>query len=299
MGFMNILLIYNPFAGHGQAQKLLPEVETCLHDYRIGYDMRLTEFRGHAIQLVCEADFSRYDGIIAAGGDGTLFEVINGYYQNPAADRIPLGVLPVGTGNAFARDLNLLNTRWREAVAIIAGQSRRKVDVGRFITGGQTYYYLNILGLGFVADVTEIAHKLKWIGNLSYTLGVLQKTLFLRSYPLRITLDGQTLERDIVFVEISNTHLTSNFLMAPNAAIDDGYLDVTLLRKLGRLRLLQCFPKIFTGEHIQLPEIEQYKAKTITVETPLPKVLTPDGELLGATPIEVTCLHQAVEVFWQ
>jgi len=294
---MKVLLVYNPFAGHGRAQKILPEVEAYFQEKGIQFDLRTTDYHEHGIQIVAEADLNHYDGVVAAGGDGTLYEVINGYYRNESQKKIPLGILPVGTGNAFARDLDLHNTHWKDAIDIIALQKLRKVDVGQFTTHGESYYFLNILGLGFVADVGEIAHKLKVFGNFSYTLGVLQKTIFLNSYPLTITIDGEKYERDNIFVEISNTRWTSNFLMAPSAEIDDGYLDVTLLGKLSRVKLLKAFPKIFTGEHIYIDEVETFKAKVITVETGIPKVLTPDGELMGITPIEVNCLHQAIEVF--
>jgi len=296
---MKVLLVYNPFAGHGRAQKILPEVEAYFLEKEIEFELRTTDYHEHGIEIVANADLSQYDGVIAAGGDGTLFEVINGYFRNESKKRIPLGVLPVGTGNAFARDLDLHNTHWKDAVDVIALQSARKVDVGRFTSHGESFYFLNILGLGFVADVTAIAHKLKFLGNLSYTLGVFQKTIFLNSYRLTITIDGETYVRDNIFVEISNTRWTSNFLMAPSAEIDDGFLDVTLLGKLGRIKLLKSFPKIFTGEHIYIDEVETFKAKEIKVETAVPKVLTPDGELLGITPIEVKCLHQTIEVFWR
>jgi len=296
---MKVLLVYNPFAGHGRAQKILPEVEAYFQEKGIQFDLRTTDYHEHGIQIVAEADLNHYDGVVAAGGDGTLYEVINGYYRNESQKKIPLGILPVGTGNAFARDLDLHDTHWKDAIDIIALQKLRKVDVGQFTTHGESHYFLNILGLGFVADVGEIAHKLKVFGNFSYTLGVLQKTIFLNSYPLTITIDGEKYERDNIFVEISNTRWTSNFLMAPSAEIDDGYLDVTLLGKLSRVKLLKAFPKIFTGEHIYIDEVETFKAKEITVETGIPKVLTPDGELMGITPIEVKCLHQAIEVFWR
>jgi len=251
------------------------------------------------VDLVKESDLKGYDGIIAAGGDGTLFEVINGYYKNPARKKPPLGVLPIGTGNAFARDLELDSEHWKDAIDIIGLGKPRSVDVGHFRTHGEDYYYLNILGLGFVADVTKAAHKMKFLGNISYTLGVLSETIKLSTHALTIDMDGSKLDLQNVFVEISNTRWTSNFLMAPNAKIDDGLLDVTIVNKLSRRRLLQCFPKIFTGEHINEPEVDQYQAKKITISTNVPKVLTPDGELLGATPIEVECLHKAVEVFWK
>ncbi len=293
---MKILLIYNPKAAHGRAKKILPEVESEFVKRGINFDLRLTDYPEHATAIVKETDLKAYDGLVAAGGDGTLFEVVNGLMKNRGS-RIPLGVLPVGTGNAFARDIFQDTSQWREAIDAIARNAPRKVDVGKFTSHGEEYYYLNILGLGFVADVGDTARKLKALGNISYTYGVLYQTLFLHAHALKIEIDGKLLERENIFVEISNTRYTSNFLMAPAAKIDDGLLDVTLLGKLTRRRLLQAFPKIFTGEHVHLPEIETFQAKQIRIETDPPKILTPDGELLGITPVEVECLHQAIEVY--
>ncbi|MCJ7812803.1 diacylglycerol kinase family lipid kinase [bacterium] len=278
---------------------MLPNVQEHLMRNKILFDLHLTDYPGHAVHIVRDADFKHYNGVVAAGGDGTLFEVINGYFQNRSGQRVPLGILPVGTGNAFARDLFQDESNWIKAVEIIRAGRLKKVDVGCFRTDGQSYYYLNILGLGFVADVAKTAKRLKRFGNIAYTLGVLYQTILLNSHRLYIKIDGQQYERDNVFIEISNTRYTSNFLMAPHAKIDDGLLDVTLLGKLSRRRLLQCFPKIFTGEHIYLDEIETFQAKKISITTDVDKVLTPDGELIGITPVNVECLHQAVEVFWE
>jgi diacylglycerol kinase (ATP) len=296
---MKVLLVYNAHAAHKRAKKILPDVEACFIDKGIKFDLQLTDYPEHAVDIVGKADFSQYDGVIAAGGDGTLFEVINGYYKNPDTGKIPLGVLPTGTGNAFARDFDLDISRWENAIEIIRLGKPRNVDVGKYHTHGQDYYFLNILGLGFVADVGKTAHKLKIFGNVAYTFGVLYQMAFLNVYRVKIEADGKTFEGENIFVEISNTRYTSNFLMAPNAEIDDGLLDVTLLGKATRRRLIKCFPKIFTGEHIHLEEVEQFKAKKITVETDIPKVLTPDGELVGITPVSVECLHQAVPFFWK
>lgn len=296
---MKILLIFNPMASHRRAGRLLPEVEACFTANEIAFDLRLTDYPEHAVDIVANTDFSQYDGLVAGGGDGTLFETINGYYKNPQKGKIPLGILPIGTGNAFARDLEMDVSKWQEAVEIIRLGKPRMVDVGTFRTHGQDYYFLNILGLGFVADVGKTAHKLKVFGNVSYTLGVLYQMLFLNTFRVTIEADGNTFERDNIFIEISNTRYTSNFLMAPSAEIDDGLLDVTLLNKTSRRRLLQSFPKIFTGEHIHLDEIEQFKARKISVSPEHPKVLAPDGELMGISPYEVECLQQDVPVFWK
>lgn len=295
---MKKLVIYNPWAGHGQAGKIRAQIETYLDEIEMPCDFLETEQRGHGIDIVRDADFSQYSGILAAGGDGTLFEVINGYYKNSSATRIPIGVIPVGTGNAFVRDMDLHNHDWKPALDIIKAGNTRKVDVGHFVTEGQTWYYLNILGLGLVADIGATALKMKGLGNVAYTLGSLYHILKLKPFNVKIEIDDLTLERENIFVEISNTRYTANFLMAPDAKTDDGLLDVTLLGPKSRIGLIRSFPKIITGEHIHMEEVETFQASHIRVETDIPKILTPDGELMGSTPIDVDCLKQAIDVYW-
>jgi len=295
---MKLFIVYNSHAANRRAGRIKNDIEKRFSEKRIQYNIEETQYQGHAINLVAKKDLTAYDGIVAAGGDGTLFEVVTGYFKNASDPRPPLGILPIGTGNAFARDMAETVPSWPDAVDIIIQGKTRAIDVGQFETDNRQLYFLNILGLGFVADVGKIAQGLKWLGNLSYTIGVLHQTLFLNATSMKITLDGKVIERENIFVEISNTRYTSNFFMAPNARIDDGLFDVTLLGKMTRRQLLSAFPKVFTGEHIRLPLVEQIKAKHIVVESAVPKILTPDGELLGVTPVSVECLHRAIEVFW-
>ncbi len=296
---MKNLIIFNPWAGHGHAGKILPQIEAYLHEIDFDYDILITEHQGHGVELTRDADFSQYGGVIAAGGDGTLFEVINGYYHNDSPLRLPIGVLPVGTGNAFVRDMDLHHHDWKPAIDIIQAGTTRKFDVGHFTTEGKTFYYLNILGLGLVADIGATALKMKALGNISYTLGSLYHILKLKPFNIKMEIDGQVIERENVFVEISNTRYTANFLMAPAAKTDDGLLDVTILGPKSRIGLIRSFPKIITGEHIHMKEVECFQARHIRIETNIPKILTPDGELMGSTPLEVDCLKQAIEVFWK
>ncbi|KAA3619268.1 MAG: diacylglycerol kinase family lipid kinase [Calditrichaeota bacterium] len=297
---MKLLVIFNPNAGHGRAAKLLTEVKAEFAQQNLEAEFKFTEYPGHGKKILRETDLAAYAGIIAAGGDGTVFEVVNGLYLNGAQPKNKMGVLPVGTGNAFARELHLKSTDWKKAVEIIAQNKTKNIDVGHFKTKEEELYYLNILGLGFVADVGKTASKLKIFGNSAYILGVLYQLAFLKNYQLSIELDGKKIEQDNVFVEVSNTRYTgTTFLMAPNAKIDDGLLDVTLLQKLTRRRILKLLPTIFTGEHINYPEVTTLQARHIKISTSVPKLLTPDGELFGFSPVEITCLQEDVEVFWK
>ncbi len=296
---MKLLLIFNPNAANGRAKKMLPKLLKRFEEREIEIETQETEAQGHGRTLTAQADFNQFDGVIAAGGDGTLFEVINGYYANPSEKRIPVGVLPTGTGNAFSRDLDLKSSDWEKAIDIIKANNIKKIDVGRFKSVGETYYFLNILGLGFVSDVSDTAKGLKIFGNTAYTLGVLYHIMFLHSHQLTIEIDGEKFERENIFVEISNSRYTgTSFLMAPEAKMDDGLLDITLLNKINRRGLLKIFPTIFDGSHVHQEHVEVFKAKEIKIETDIPKVLTPDGEVLGSTPIEVECLKQDVPFFW-
>ena len=296
---MTLLVILNPHAAGGRAAALRPSIESLFAQHGLNIQIQTTEYPGHGRELAATADFNKLDGLVAAGGDGTVFEVLNGYFQNPGAENkpVPLGILPIGTGNAFVKDLDLNRENWQKGVEIIAENRPAPVDVARFKCEGQVRYYLNILGMGFVSDVAKTAFKLKFLGNFSYTLGVLYQVLFLKSHSLEIELDGEVYLRDNIFVEVSNSRYTSNFLMAPAAKINDGFLDVTMLKRVSRRKLLKFFPKVFTGEHVHVEEVETFQAKRIGIRTDREKVLTPDGELLGSTPVDIECLPGAIEVF--
>ncbi len=297
---MKVLLIFNPKAANGRAIKNLEKIKKLLSEKGITPEIKLTEHRGHGIKLVENEDLSKYEAVLSAGGDGTLFETLNGIFRNKSTDKKPpIGIIPIGTGNAFVRDMDLKTGNFKDAIEIISNGKKKKVDVGKFTTKEGIYYYINIVGLGFVSDVNGLAHKLKIFGNTSYTIAVFIKLIPLHTFKVKLNIDGKEIERDNIFVEVSNSRYTSNFLMAPYAKIDDGYLDITLLNKTTRKRVIAAFPKIFSGKHIFLPEVETFKVKKLSIYTEENKILTPDGEMIGTSPVEIECLHKAIEVFWR
>jgi diacylglycerol kinase (ATP) len=296
---VKILLVFNPQARSGRAIKLLPAIRQSLARKNIEVELFLTEKKGHATEQLAQSSLQTYDGVVAAGGDGTLFEVLNGLYLNQAAAGVPLGIIPVGTGNAFARDLGLLPGDWQTAISIISSEVTRKVDVGRVTTSKEQFYFLNIIGMGFAVDAGLTAVRFKRLGNMAYTLGTMWQTIKLRHYPLQLEIDGLTIEQDNIFVEISNTKYTgTHFRIAPGAVMDDGRLDVTLLRRLPRLRLLRLFPSIYSGGHVNYDEITVLQGASIKIRAPEGYLLTVDGEFRGETPAQIDCLHQDLELFF-
>jgi diacylglycerol kinase (ATP) len=294
---MKLLLVVNAKAGFGRAARLLPRLRIALEKFA-GVDVLQTGSAGDAVRLVAGADVSAYDGLIAVGGDGTLFEVVNGLYAHSKDKRIPLGLVPAGTGNAFARDLGLAAGDWEKAVGLIRAGRQRPVDVGRVETPTETYFFLNIVGAGLVVDALRTAEKLKLIRPWAYTVAALWQAIKLKSYPLSIEINGKSIKQDSMFLEISNTRYTgASFLIAPDAVLDDGLLDVTLVKKLSHIRLLRLFPTIYKGNHIRFEEIETFKAKQIRIMAPSGMALAPDGEIRGYTPVTVTCLQRDQKIF--
>ena len=294
---MKLLVIANPHAGGGRAAKLLERISDALGEVGGEVELLQTTGRGHATALVARHDLRPYDALIAAGGDGTLNEVVNGLCRLPPLHRRPLGVIPVGTGNAFARELGLLSGQWREAVDLIALGTTRRIDIARVETHGDTFFYLNTLGIGLVVDAALAALRLKWIGTSAYTLGTLWQLLWPRHHPLVIECDGRTTRQDSLLVEISNTRYTgTSFLIAPGAVMDDGLLDVMLVRKASRLRLLPLLLKVYSGRHIGCAAVSVQRAGTIRITAPAGLPLAPDGEVRGTTPAVITCLQRELEI---
>ena len=295
---MKLLIIFNPMAGAGKAAKILPSLRNYLAEQSIDTEFMFTGKPGDATGLVANASMAQYDGVIAAGGDGSVFEVLNGLYRHPRAARVPLGVIPIGTGNAFSRDLGLKPGEWQNAVDLICRDNVQKIDVGHVRAADCEYHFLNIIGMGFAVDAGLTAKKMKFLGNVAYTLATLWNVVGLKSYHVRIEVDGMPIEQDNIFVEVSNTRYTgTTFLIAPGAKLDDGLLDVILLKKLGRLRLLKLFPTIYRGQHVDFEEVTTIQASHIRIESPPGMLLAPDGEFAGHTPVEIRCLSQDLEIF--
>jgi diacylglycerol kinase (ATP) len=296
---MKVLVIYNPQAGNGRARRLLPAIRRGFVERGIDAEFLLTESSGHATALAQAADLDAYEALIASGGDGTLFEVLNGLMRNPAARKPPLGLVPNGTGNAFMKELGLRKRDWRRAIEIIAANRPRAIDVGRLEADGQSHYFINIVGMGFVAEIAQAAVPLKRLGAAAYTAAVLRMLPSLRAQAITLELDGETLVREAVFVEVANsTYTGTDFLIAPRARLDDGLLDVVLLKRISRLALLRLFRTVYDGSHLRHPQVEYFQARSITVTESRPGRLIPDGEVLGHTPARFECLPGAICFLW-
>lgn len=294
---MKIALIANPYSGGQKGEKVIPGAERLLQKNKIEYDLFTTRYHRHAERIAADIAGDGYDAVVSLGGDGTNFQVLNGLLKNRHSGTLPpLGVIPVGRGNSFARDLNIQTPR--DGIDALVRRKPNPVDVCSFTHDKGLFYFVNLTGFGFVTDVARTALKFRRLGDLSYVLGVLIETVRLRFHDMTMEIDGRRVSGKNCFVEFCNSRYTGgNMLMAPDARIDDGLFDVVVTGPIGRRSLLATLPKIFKGTHGQNPAVRFYRARRVTVATVPPKGLLPDGELFGSTPTTVSIHPKLVRYF--
>ena len=265
------LIIVNPVAGHGKALQLADRAASLLGDCRIEY----TRSTGHATDIAREAAASgEYDVVIAMGGDGTVSEVATGLRGTP----IPLGILPCGTGNDTCRGYGIpLNLE--EAVQLILAGHVGEVDILRV----NDRDYMNIMSVGFDAQVVKAAEKYKRFGKISYAMGVYAVMIGYRSTPLTVTVDGVTRKDDFyLFSAGCGTHYGGGMNVLPMADPCDGLLDICTIDPVVSVgTVLRLLPKFIKGKHTCYSFVHFSRAKHIIIETDLPEGfdLNTDGEI--------------------
>ncbi len=293
---MKLCLIVNPNAGKKKGMSAADEAAASFVNHGIDFDIKISEKPGDSVNLAASLKIEDYGGVIAVGGDGTLFEVINGLLLNRNSISVPIGQIPVGTGNSFIKDLGIF-TKEQSFSAIVSGNIR-EIDLGHFKCSSGNFYFANLLGTGFVSNVAYRARKYKKLGSLSYILGVIEEVAVLKSVKIVLDIDGEIFKRDAVFTEICNSRYTGGeMMMAPNAEIDDGLMDIVILNKVSVMKLLSLFPKLFKGTHIGDEAVEVLRGKNISLKSSRPLALTPDGETFGNTPIEVSTHPKKIKMF--
>lgn len=273
---MKTALILNPAAGGGRAGKAADSAVKRLGAMGFDVELLVTESPGHATELARETDAAL---VIAAGGDGTTFEVINGLAGR--ANPPTLGILPLGTGNSFLRDFDITCTD--DAFAALSRKKSQPIDLVRIEHDDGQLHFVNLLSVGFTADAGHVTNqRYKALGVAGYVVATLQCLVTLSWPRFPYAMDGGELDsRDCTLLSFSNSQFTGGTMqMAPGADPSDGELDVIHIQPLGRRQFLAAFPKIFQGTHTQLDPIEHHRAKTVDFDLAEPADCMIDGEVL-------------------
>lgn len=287
-------LIYNPTSGREEMKRRLPDILQRLDQGGIETTCHATIGEGDATLAAADAADRDYDMIIAAGGDGTLYEVINGLANK--SKRPPLGILPVGTTNDFARATGIPK-HWEYACDLIIGQYTRPIDVGRV----NERYFINIAGGGSLTELTyDVPSKLKtMIGQLAYYMKGLEKIVRIRPTELRFEADGMDeIHDEFMLFLICNSNSVGGFeRLAPDSKLDDGLLDVLLIRKCNLAEFIRLATLALRGEHLNDPHVMHFRTNRIKVTTPDYVQLNLDGEYGGVLPGTFSVLPRHLNIF--
>ncbi len=291
---MTLSVIINTAAHGGLAGRRISKLDARMKNAGIEAELHVPQSREHLRRLAVRLGKSADDTLAIVGGDGTNMAIVDALLQHHGSDPLPtLALLPAGRGNSLAKDLDFSDLD--RAIGALSNGDFREVDVARFVTDGMTGHFLNCMGMGFVSEVDRTASRFRRLGDLSYIIGVFHRTLRLRHHQFRLDIDGQVIEEKMCFVEIMNSRKTGGeMLMAPEALIDDGLLDIVWVSKVNRRSLMRTFPKIFKGTHGSNPAVHFLRGKKITITSPDLQILLPDGDQLGSTPVTIDVLPRRV-----
>ncbi len=268
-----LYIIVNEKAGSGAGAAVFERVCALLKEKQIPFRFARTEYPGHATELADAAVNAGETEIVSVGGDGTLFEVVNGL----AGRFVTLYFVPCGTGNDFVRVLHLPKDPVEALGAQLSGIPR-KIDVGRL----NDMHFINVSGSGFDVEVLRQAARFKKLGKglLPYLLGIFAALRHFRALPLEITADGKTEKTEVTIFSVGNgCYIGGGMKAVPHALPDDGLFDVVIAKKFSRPAILRMLTKFIPGKHTSLPGIREFRCREISFRCP-GMVLDVDGELI-------------------
>lgn len=288
------VFIVNPRSANGATGARWPALEAYLRDVGLEGQTRYTRGPDDARRLTVEALAAGSRLVVAVGGDGTIHEVVNGFFdpQAPADHGAELGILPCGTGGDLIRTLGISRNPYHAAERLLKGAPRRfDVGLARFQAGGReiTRYFVNIAEVGLGGAVVERVNRTsKALGGfVSFLAGTLATFATYRPGELTITVDAEpprTLRAWNVVVG-NGRYFGGGMRILPEAQPDDGLFDVMVVGDVPRSALFSNVAAIYRGTHLQARGVEHFRAREVTVEAQEPLLLDLDGELPGQSPV--------------
>jgi len=284
-----IALLTNPTAGKGKGGKVRDVALARLRGS--GLVVRNLEGRDadEALDLARQCVDDGVDALVVCGGDGMVHLAL----QAVGGTATPLGMIPAGTGNDVARYFDLPRKDPGAAADIVIAGRTRTVDLAS--SGGR--YFLTVLAAGFDAVVNERANRMSWPkGQMRYNLATLAELRVFEPLPYVLQLDDREVRLDAMLVAVGNgPSFGGGLRITEGAVLDDGYLDVVIIKPISKPDLIRTYPKLFKGTHVHHPQYEHHLVRAVTVAAP-GIVSYADGERFGALPLTVECAPGALTV---
>jgi diacylglycerol kinase (ATP) len=293
----SVKLIVNPNANLGRAWHAAADLRPVVDEFG-GADWAGTVYPTHAIDLARQAAEDGYSTVIAAGGDGTIHEVINGLMQVPADKRPRLGVVPLGSGNDFSHAVGM-DRRPEAALRQVLTGTPHRVDLGTLSDDtGRCEYWGNAVGLGFDTTVTLRSRKFTLFSGFPiFLLSVIQTILLNHDAPmLKVKSDLETWEDAMLLLVFCNGGREGGgFFVSPEAHPDDGIFQYTGIRKVSRLMMFRLLPEVMKGTHARFKQVRMGKFHTLELQADGPLYIHTDGEIFSGFGMDVR--HLKIEMF--
>jgi len=300
-------VIVNPNAGNGKGRKDWVQISSNLKNHELIWSEYFTDRKGDAINVSQEAIASGYRKILCVGGDGTLNEIVNGAFIQticPTKDII-LGLIPVGTGNDWGRMFGIpLN--YQKAIDIIQEEKTMLHDIGRinYFNGTEKCqrFFINIAGLGFESVVvkrTNVQKDKGKSGKAIYFYNLLMSLISYKNTKAEIVIDGNKTEANIFSLNVGNgRYCGGGMRQTPFAVPDDGILDVTIIKGMGKIEIILNLKILYNGTILDHPKVDGYKCKNIIVRSDSLLYVEADGESLGHTPAEFSIIPSCINIVY-
>ncbi len=303
-----VMLICNPVSGVGHGTALLPLVENVLGVAGLRYKSAVTSRRGDAVWLARSAATSGCSAVVVIGGDGTLFEAVNGI-KNPAEPEssqgsdIAIGLIQAGRGSDFGRSAGIPSDVESACARLLMGRTEQ-VDLGHvsycsFAGQERARFFANVAGMGFDAEVTVRANtRSRILGDIPYLSSLLFTLGTYRNKRILARLDGGDAwhARLNSIVVANGQYFGGGMKIAPDARLSDGLFDVVVLGDLSKVDLLRNVPRVYDGSHITHPKVKVSRARTVEITSPDRLLLQADGEALGTAPALFRLLPLALKL---
>ena len=284
-----IALLTNPSAGKGAGSRTAAIVLPRLRE--AGY--RVQELQGHdgpeAMALAQQAVDDGVESLVVVGGDGMVHMAV----QALAGTEVNLGVIPAGSGNDVARYLGIPRRHPQAAADVVVASHVRTIDLAK---AGPSYF-VTVLAAGFDSLVNERANRMRWPhGQMRYNLATLAELRVFEPLHYTLEMDGEVRRLDAMLVAVGNgPSFGGGLRITHGAEIDDGLLDVVIIKPISKTDLVRTYPKLYTGGHTRHPQYEHHRVKSVTVAAP-GVVAYADGERLGPLPLTVEVVPRALRV---
>ncbi len=295
-----VLLIVNPVSGKKIAKKILPTVVSEFEKNQFQIKIIESEHKGHIESILNTYSIEDYYCCCIIGGDGSFHEAVNGLMKRLDNVKVPLCLVPAGSGNSLARDLGILDLKI--AINSIINGKKLSIDISKIDCNNQRIYTFNIAGWGMVATVGINAERFRWLGTSRYTILSIFEIIFKKTNSANIVYYNRDnkkheLNDNFMFAVLCNTiHTGKGMKIAPKAKLNDGLIDLVLIKDASRLKLLRLMSKLFSGKHIYDDIVEYVQLSKFELRTHVTSQLNIDGEIKGSAPFKLTVIPQAIEI---